>query len=263
MNQKIYIQDAIVLEKNIISEDYFTIKVKLLENSITKGINIEPGQFAHISIINSLCNFNIRRPFSIMDYDDEGNLYFFIKKIGKITSYLFNNENIKINLIFPLGNYFNFNKTNTNNFLLVAGGSGIAPILFLAKMMYKKNLNYNVLIGLQNSKLIDFLNSFIFLKDKLFISTEDGSFGEKCLVSEHSLLKNIRNFDKIFICGPKEMIKKIALIANKNNVECEFSLENYMLCGIGVCLGCIQKTKDGFKCVCTNGPIFNSNYIIW
>ena len=83
------------------------------------------------------------------------------------------------------------------------------------------------------------------------------------MVTQHSLFENLKNYDKIFVCGPKGMMKAIAKFALKENVDCEVSLENTMACGIGACLCCVEDTIKGHVCVCTEGPIFNIKDLKW
>jgi dihydroorotate dehydrogenase electron transfer subunit len=97
---------------------------------------------------------------------------------------------------------------------------------------------------------------------QLYITTEDGTAGEKGVVTDHSLLKTIKP-DMIYSCGPKPMMQAVALYAQKQGIPCEVSLENLMACGIGACLCCVEKTVDGPVCSCTEGPVFNTNRLLW
>ena len=94
------------------------------------------------------------------------------------------------------------------------------------------------------------------------ISTEDGSVGEKGLVTANSILNN--DFDVVYCCGPTPMMKAVSEWAKERNIKCYVSLENRMACGIGACLCCVTDTKDmGNVCVCTYGPVFDANEIKW
>jgi dihydroorotate dehydrogenase electron transfer subunit len=86
--------------------------------------------------------------------------------------------------------------------------------------------------------------------------------GEKGFVTNHSVLKNVK-LDKIFTCGPTPMMKAVAAYASAENIDCEVSLENTMACGLGACLCCVTDTKEGHKCVCTDGPVFNIKDLKW
>jgi dihydroorotate dehydrogenase electron transfer subunit len=98
---------------------------------------------------------------------------------------------------------------------------------------------------------------------RVFITTEDGSKGEKGFVTNHSILKN-EKFDFISTCGPKPMMAAVSKCAEALGIECEVSLENKMACGLGACLCCVEKTKDkGNICICTEGPVINAKRLNW
>ena len=100
----------------------------------------------------------------------------------------------------------------------------------------------------------------------MHIATEDGSKGKKGKVTD--LLKDLLRSTKyevssIYACGPKPMLEEVAKMAKLRKIPCEVSLEERMACGTGACLGCAVKTKEGYKMVCKDGPIFNGEDIIW
>ena len=97
---------------------------------------------------------------------------------------------------------------------------------------------------------------------RVFVTTEDGTLGEKGFVTNHSVLQN-ETFDFIASCGPKPMMVSVAKYAVKNNIECEVSLENKMACGVGACLCCVEKTTEGNVCVCKEGPVLNIKKLSW
>ena len=97
---------------------------------------------------------------------------------------------------------------------------------------------------------------------RVWVTTEDGSAGEQGFVTQHSVLQRER-FDKICTCGPKPMMMAVARYAAKEDIACEVSLENMMACGIGACLCCVEKTTDGNRCVCTEGPVFDTRQLLW
>lgn len=133
-------------------------------------------------------------------------------------------------------------------------------MLHLSREMKARGLSPVVLIGTRTDK--DILRKEEFEKyASVYYTTEDGSFGEKGYVTQHSILNE--SFDHIFCCGPEVMMRAVAGYANSKNIECEVSLENTMACGIGACLCCVTDTKEGHKCVCTEGPIFNIKDLKW
>ena len=97
---------------------------------------------------------------------------------------------------------------------------------------------------------------------RVLTTTEDGSVGEKGFVTQHSVWEK-ESFDQIFTCGPTPMMKAIAKLATEKQIDCEVSLENKMACGVGACLCCVEDTKDGHRCVCSDGPVFNSKNLKW
>jgi dihydroorotate dehydrogenase electron transfer subunit len=224
--------------------------------------DIEAGNFAEIEIVNSPKVF-LRRPFSIYDIDHASNtLSFFIKVVGEGTRLLGESKNgEKINLLYPLGN--SFSKPETGSVLVVAGGSGIAPFILYGRELQKRGVRVTFLFGARSADDIVLTDKFKSLGD-VYITTEDGSMGEKGLVTGHSLFGNkTLPFDLIVTCGPEPMMKAVGKIAVGKGIPCEVSLENTMACGFGACLCCIVPTNEGNKCVCTEGPVFNINYLKW
>lgn len=223
--------------------------------------DVNPGNFAEIKVPDEPDVF-LRRPISILDVNyKEKTLSFYIKAIGKGTRKLGKlPTGSDINIIYPLGNSFSIVKQK--NILIVGGGSGVAPFILLASQLKKENTLVTFLIGARSKDDVFLTDEFSSFGDVL-ITTEDGSMGEKGLVTQHSVFSGPFPFDKIYTCGPDPMMKAVAGIANKKNVSCEASLENMMACGIGACLCCVTPTIDGNLCVCTEGPVFNTKKLQW
>jgi dihydroorotate dehydrogenase electron transfer subunit len=166
-----------------------------------------------------------------------------------------------LNLILPLGNSFTIPSSNDTRVLLVGGGVGVAPLLYLGSILQKQGFEVNFLLGARSKA--DLLQLCEFEKyGNVYTTTEDGSHGEKGYVTQHSILEG-SNFDLIYTCGPTPMMKAVAAYAANSNVECEVSLENTMACGIGACLCCVTDSTDGHVCVCTEGPVFNITKLKW
>lgn len=251
------IQDCKVYRINNLNEDTYILELNL---PIIPE-EIKPGNFAEIRIDKTADVF-LRRPFSIFNVDyKKKRLQFFIKNTGKGTKLINQlNKGENVNIIYPLGN--SFAKKCYGKSLLVGGGTGLAPFLLLSKLLKKFKSEMIYLFGAKSAKDIHLVK--IFEKyGQVFITTEDGSLGEKGLVTSHSIWKRISEFDKIYACGPNSMMKAIAKIAKSQKIDCEVSLENMMACGFGTCLCCVTDTIEGNKCVCTDGPVFNTNYLKW
>ena len=128
-------------------------------------------------------------------------------------------------------------------------------------LIRKAGLGTEALLGARRD--VDLLELDLFNQVGIvYCSTEDGSTGEKGLITHNTALN--QQWDYIYCCGPMPMMKAIARYAVKNNIECEVSLENRMACGVGACLCCVEDTADsGNVCVCTDGPVFNIKRLKW
>lgn len=218
---------------------------------------IFPGQFVEIEIPENK-NVFLRRPFSVYDVDYETNsIKVLIKNVGEGTKTLcLQKVGKKLNLIFPLGNSFTIPKNA--KVLLVGGGVGIAPMMFLSKFLKEKGNFPEVLYGSRNSSEI--AEKELFMQNaELHICTDDGSEGFHGFVTNHKCLsENIEQYSFIYACGPNVMMKAVAQKAQAKNIPCEVSLENRMACGIGACLCCITPTTDGNLTTCLKGPVFDA-----
>lgn len=244
----------VVSEKKFLNSSFFKLKLK----SKKTLPEINSGQFVEVQV-NSDSKVLLRRPISINDVDSQTNeISLIIQTVGQGTKELAKiNEGEEINLVYPLGNGFNIEGENP---LLVGGGVGIAPLLYLAKNFHAKGIKPKVLLGFRSQEQMIDLKEYEKYAD-VYISTQDGSVGSKGLVTENEIFT--QSYDTIYTCGPTPMMKAISDYSLKNNIKCYASLENKMACGIGACLCCVQNTTEGHKCTCTEGPVFNVKDIIW
>lgn len=222
-----------------------------------------PGNFAELLIAKAPDVF-LRRPFGILNVDyKKRHISFYVKIIGKGTKELGKYKTgDMLSAIYPLGNSFTIPK-NGGKALIVGGGSGIATFILLGKLLKKNKIEATYLIGARTKEDVLLTNELKKYGDVL-VTTEDGSLGEKGLVTKHSIFKSeIFGFNKIFTCGPEPMMKAVGRIARKHKIECEVSLENMMACGFGVCLCCVTDTKEGNQRVCMEGPVFNLDFLKW
>jgi len=252
-----HVQDFKVKHYQLLNDNNYILT--LSSDTVIETVN--PGNFAEIKIPDVQDVF-LRRPISILEVDHKTNtISFYIKAIGKGTKKLGNlATGTNLNIVYPLGNSFSINRQK--KVLIVGGGSGIAPFIMLASKLKQENNNITFLIGARSGDDIFLTEEFSKFGDVL-ITTEDGSFGEKGLVTQHSIFSNSFDFDYIYTCGPDPMMKAIAKIAKSKNIICEASLENMMACGIGACLCCVTPTVSGNQCVCTEGPVFNTKDLLW
>ena len=251
------IEDLTVKGNRFLNKDVFVLD--LAGNSYLP--DLKPGQFVQAKVEGSPETF-LRRPFSIHDVDYEKNTIKLLVQIaGKGTETLSKvKPGASLNLIYPLGNSFTLPGEN-DRILLVGGGCGVAPLLFLGKYLKSKGYNPAVLLGFRNSDRIIEYEEYLRM-GPVHLTTEDGSKGEKGYASDHPVLKN-NHFNRIYCCGPQPMMKAVARYCLKNNITCEVSLENLMACGIGACLCCVVDTTKGHLCTCIDGPVFNIKELKW
>lgn len=220
-----------------------------------------PGQFAELKVSGSETTF-LRRPISINNVVEEKNeVWFLIHAVGDGTRRLAElGAGDTLNVVMPLGRGFTFPEKG-ENMLLVGGGVGTAPLLYMGKKMCEAGMRPVFLLGGRTAGDLMQLDLFRAYGD-IYVTTEDGSMGEKGFVTQHSILSQM-TFNRIATCGPKPMMQAVARYARSVNAECEVSLENMMACGVGACLCCVENTTEGHLCVCKEGPVFNINRLLW
>ena len=251
------IEDFKVIENKRIITDFYVLEIEGTE----KIPEIKPGQFVQARVDGSPETF-LRRPLSIHDVDYKRNtIRLLIQVVGKGTEALARlKRGDKLNIIYPLGNSFGDPEIN-DKIILIGGGCGIAPLLYLGKHLKSIGYSPDILLGFRNKERILEHDEYSEI-GKVYLTTEDGSAGEKGVVTNHSVLAK-NKYNRIYCCGPDSMMKAVSRYARKYNIACEVSLENLMACGIGACLCCIVDTVKGNLCSCIDGPVFNINDLKW
>ena len=254
-----YILDLQVTSAEQLSERYLLLTAT---NAACSLPEMCPGQFAQLRIDDSKETF-LRRPISLHHVDYERNeVSFLVQKVGKGTASLWQKkQGSTLNVILPLGKGFSMPTSSQQKFLLVGGGVGVAPLLFMGEAMQRMGVRPAFLLGARSKSDLLLLDKYRALGD-VYVTTEDGSEGEKGFVTQHSILRTER-FDSIAVCGPKPMMMAMASYAKQASIPCEVSLENMMACGLGACLCCVEDTQDGHVCVCKDGPVFDVNKLKW
>jgi dihydroorotate dehydrogenase electron transfer subunit len=258
MQIKKYLMDLKVVENKRLHADYCLLK-------LTSGKTLPemiPGQFVQVRVDGSPKTF-LRRPVSIHYVDKKTNeLWLLIQLVGEGTRRLSKYEPGEIlNVILPLGNGFSVPQSPDAKLLLIGGGIGSAPLFFLGDVMKSIGFMPEFLLGSRSKEDLMQLDEFKQI-GKVYLTTEDGSLGEKGYVTNHSILLE-KKWDQIYTCGPQPMMVAVAKYAKASGITCEVSLENLMACGIGACLCCVENTIKGNVCVCTEGPVFNINHLTW
>lgn len=255
---KKFILDLTVTENVRLHTNY--VLLKLTSPSLLP--EMLPGQFAEIRVDGSPATF-LRRPISINFVDTERNeVWFLIQLVGEGTKRLGEAKSgDTINVMLPLGNGFTMLENPSDKLLLVGGGVGTAPMLYLGKQLAEKGCKPTFLLGARSGKDLLQMEQFA-AYGEVYTTTEDGSHGEKGYVTQHSILNKV-DYERIYTCGPKPMMMAVARYAKSKAIDCEVSLENMMACGIGACLCCVENTTEGHLCVCKEGPVFNINKLLW
>lgn len=225
--------------------------VKILVSTLDE---ILPGQYVSIHCEG----LTLRRPFSIADFN-KNTLTILIKKRGKGTQFISSlKPDETIELSAPLGNNFKIANKKT---LLIGAGIGVAPLIYLNKKFKEFNAETFFAAGFATKE--DIINTPLD-----FISTDDGSNKHQGSICDY-IEKLITEFkpERIITCAPQAVLKFIAKISEKHNIDCDVCMEKVMACGIGVCRGCVIKVKSGDKVVnktiCKDGPIFKGEEVVW
>jgi len=252
------------IETKVVDFKWYTNKIFSLQLYSPKICqNSKPGHFVMVRNRNWNLNPFLSRPMSIAKIDKESNiLELQILVAGKGTELLSQlTKKDKIQIIGPLGNYFSVPEDD-DSIALIAGGIGVAPLVFLESILKQKHRNIEFFYGAANeSELIP----KEYLQENIRFSTDDGSKGFDGFVTQDFVNYLTDNkVQKIYACGPNPMLKVVQDIALKNDIFCELSIETIMACGMGICQGCIvpkKENKNEFYLTCVDGPVFNAKNI--
>jgi dihydroorotate dehydrogenase electron transfer subunit len=225
----------------------------------------QPGQFVHLKV-PALETSALRRPFSIFNAEGD-KLELLYKVVGRGTEALTNvAEGSEVAVIGPLGH--GFPEQSAGEALLVGGGFGVAPLYFLSRRLLDKGIKPIVFVGGRTAADLLALDRFAALGVKVVTATNDGSSGVKGLVTdpldaELSKLREAGAKFELFACGPDPMLKAVAMRATAVGAKGWISMDRHMVCGVGACYACIQKTVRGNSRCCIEGPIFAAEDLIW
>ena len=220
----------------------------------------KPGQFLHIQCGDAV-SMPLRRPISICDVQGE-NLCFIYEVKGRGTKALSENTGT-LDILGPVGNGFTISPDTYHNPAVVGGGIGVYPMLYLTKQLS----GASAYLGFRNKSLVTLEDEFKSAASYLSVSTDDGSYGNygfalDCLKKDFA----DKQFDIIYACGPKGMLRAVQAFAKEAGVPCQISLEERMGCGIGACLTCSCETHEEgagkYKRVCRNGPVFWAEEVV-
>jgi len=220
----------------------------------------QPGQFVMVRCGEGHQPL-LRRPLSIHRIADGEQVALLFSVVGQGTSLLSRyREGDKLDLLGPLGNGFSL-YPGSSKLLLVAGGVGIAPLVFLADKALDQRRAVVLLAGSATASLL-YPRSLLPSSVDLVIATEDGSDGQRGAITD--LLGDFVNWaDQVFACGPLSMYQSMSACGFGGPKSVQVCLETAMACGLGACYGCTVKTKRGLRQVCQDGPVFELDDILW
>lgn len=251
---------AMMEEAVVVVNEYIAAGVyRLIIHAPRMAAAAQPGQFVHLKV-NNLSAPLLRRPISIANADwSAGTIELIYRIVGGGTAYLSGvPEGESLDCLGPLGKGF---KLECERPLLIGGGMGLAPLVYLAKTLCPRPIT--VLMGGRTKEELFWEDVFAPVCDQLQLTTDDGTAGTKGFtVDVLPELIQAGNFDQIYTCGPRPMMEQVARLANQNSIACQVSLEEYMACGLGGCLACSCAGTDGRRRkVCTEGPVFEAGEV--
>lgn len=211
-----------------------------------------PGQFVNILIPDCY----LRRPVSVADYGD-GRLTLVYKVVGKGTQILSGMKGgDRLDILTGLGNGYDLS-ASAERPLLVGGGVGAAPLYKLCKELIREGKQPTLVLGFNTENEVFYHTRFAQLGADVMVTTVDGSRGIKGFVTD--AIRDLE-YTYFYACGPMPMFRAIEDVLRTDG---EYSMEERMACGFGVCMGCSCKTKDAYKRVCKEGPVFKRSEMIW
>ena len=222
----------------------------------TTGIS-KTGQFVQIQ----LPGFYLRRPISINDWTcgENGTLDLIYKAVGHGTEAMkLLPDGTELDLLIGLGNGYNIDGDEKKP-LLIGGGVGVPPLYALCKALIAQGKQPSVVLGFNTAGEVFWKEEFEALGVPVTVTTADGSMGVKGFVT--SAMDG--DFDYVYTCGPEPMFKAVYKVLDEKGISGQFSFEERMACGFGVCMGCSCKTKYGNKRICKDGPVLVKEEIVW
>ena len=263
-----------IISNEEISPGYF--RMRILAPGF--GDTARSGQFVMFRVQRSLPPL-LRRPFGIfqtgfMEPDCDGLppkefVEILYKVVGRGTGIMAElHEGDRVELLGPLGNGFDCTRKGGEK-ILVGGGIGLVPLFMLASELIE-SCNVRLLMGGRTREDILAVTEFERLGVETYVSTDDGSLGEEGLVTQ-VLKRKLEKYPdaEVFACGPMPMLRAVRNICVDKKVPLQVSLEEFMACGVGACLGCVVKgaghtdENPSYLCTCKVGPVFRAEYLDW
>ncbi len=225
-----------------------------------------PGQFVMIRTAIGKDPL-LRRPFSIHQTTATGHIQIYFRVVGRGTEILAHAKvGEELSVLGPLGHGFQLHGEAAA--CLIGGGLGIAPMLFLAKELARRQKDPGtdlIILGGKNAGDVEpLVDDFSQFGMHLLTTTDDGSYGQHGRVLD--ALKNVELAagTQVYACGPEAMMAAVSGHCAEIGLSCQVSVESFMACGMGACLGCNRPVqKGGYAHVCIDGPVFEAKELIW
>ena len=233
-------------------------------NAVTKQIDLiapqiaaeaVPGQFVNVQVSRRTAPL-LRRPLGVAGVDREhGVITLIYRIIGEATKILADVcSGDVISVVGPLGHGFD---RSAKHPLLIGGGTGLAPLLYLAETMAAEGIKPDVIMGGRTADDLFWKDLYLDLVERMGLTTDDGSLGTKgTVMAELPLVLQRIHYDCVYICGPAPMMKAVSAAVLEKGIKCQVSLEKYMACGLGACLSCSCQGIGKRIKVCQDGPVF-------
>ncbi|MBE6633140.1 MAG: dihydroorotate dehydrogenase electron transfer subunit [Ruminococcaceae bacterium] len=236
-----------VAENRPLARDVYWMRLEGDTTPLTR-----PGQFINIRVGTEY----LRRPISVCDWDDRG-LVIIYKVVGKGTELMSRMAAGEVlDTLSGLGNGFDISKAGEKP-LLIGGGVGVPPMYSVCKRLAEVGITSTVVLGFNSAADVFYREEFEVLGAKVYVTTADGTYGEKGFVTD--VMKDL-DYSYFFTCGPEPMFRAVEKIAKTSG---QYSFEERMGCGFGACMGCSCKTLYGNKRICVDGPVLEREEIIW
>ena len=235
-----------IMSNDLVAENVYKMVLCGDLSNVTK-----PGQFVNIKIDG----LYLRRPISVCDKEGDF-LTIIYKVVGKGTEEMSRmGKGKKLDVLTGLGNGYSVQESG-NAPLLLGGGVGVPPLLWLAKKLVSEGKKVTAAIGFNYKNEVFLENELRDAGSDVFVATADGSYGSKGFVTDIMP----QEYSYFYACGPEPMLKAVY---DKTCTSGQLSFEERMGCGFGACMGCSCKTKYGFKRICKEGPVLLKEEIIW
>lgn len=235
-----------VMKNTALTQNVYRMELCGDTSAITK-----PGQFVNIR----LDGFFLRRPVSVCEAEGD-KLVIIYKVVGRGTKQLSQmREGDEADVLTGLGNGFDESKAGDHP-LLIGGGTGVSPMVQLAKNLRACGKEVTVILGFNTKSEVFYESEFRALGCDVIVTTVDGSYGIKGFVTDGLP----QNYSYFYTCGPEPMLRALF---EKTNTSGQFSFESRMGCGFGACMGCTCKTITGYKRICKEGPVLEKEEILW